>query len=97
MASGLPVVAPRSGGLLDHIVSGQNGLLFETESQASLATSLSWLVHDPALARQLGNAGRRYVETRSWASTLDGVLEHYERLVFPALKKTLAGSLLEAT
>jgi glycosyltransferase involved in cell wall biosynthesis len=98
MASGLPVVAPRSGGLLDHIVSDQNGLLFETESQGSLATSLSWLVNDPALARRLGQAGRRYVENRSWASTLDGVLEHYERLAFPPPKKTrLAGSLLEAT
>jgi glycosyltransferase involved in cell wall biosynthesis len=98
MASGLPVVAPRSGGLLDHVAHGENGLLFEPESRGDLVTVLSCLVDDPALARQLGEAGRRHAEARSWASTLDAVLEDYERVAFPALKRTrLAGSLLEAT
>jgi glycosyltransferase involved in cell wall biosynthesis len=80
MASGLPVVAPRSGGLLDHVVDGQNGLLFEPEDQASLVTRVGQLVDEPAFARRLGQAGRQYAQARSWTGTLDDLMQDYARV-----------------
>lgn len=81
MASGLPVVAPRSGGLLDHAVHGETALLFEPEDCQALVTAVSELVHDPARAKRMGQAGRARVEPRTWAAVLDGLLDDYRTLL----------------
>ena len=77
MASGLPVVAPRSGGLLDHVVDGENGLLFDPEYRAGLVTAAHCLATEAAYARRLGDAGRRHAESCRWADTLDDLLAEY--------------------
>jgi glycosyltransferase involved in cell wall biosynthesis len=84
MASGLPVVAPRSGGLVDHVQSEKNGLLFDAEDQDALVKCVQRLVRDPVTANRLGHAGRGYVEDRDWQSTLDSLLDDYA-----SLRKTL--------
>lgn len=81
MASGLPVVAPRSGGLLDHLTHGYNGLLFEPHEPDDLAASVSQLVRYPEHARRLGAAGRVHAEARRWDVILDGLLEEYAAVI----------------
>lgn len=81
MSSGLPVVAPRSGGLLDHAVHGETALLFEPEDCQTLVTAVSELVRDPARAKRMGQAGRARVEPRTWAAVLDGLLDDYRTLL----------------
>ncbi len=81
MASGLPVIAPRSGGLLDHVTDGKTGLLFEPEQESSMVDTVKSLLDQPAYARQLGEAGRRYTETITWAKTLDGLALSYTRVL----------------
>jgi glycosyltransferase involved in cell wall biosynthesis len=83
MASGLPVIAPRSGGLLDHVVNNENGLLFEPEDVQAMVAKVRALVQDPRHARRLGEAGRRYVEVRDWPLTLDALLEDYASVIGP--------------
>lgn len=56
MASGLPVVASRSGGITDLITDGQNGLLAEERDVGQLADHLSRLVADEGLRRTLSAA-----------------------------------------
>ncbi|NJN96604.1 MAG: glycosyltransferase family 1 protein [Anaerolineales bacterium] len=77
MASGLPVIAPRAGGLLDHVVDGQTGLLFDPESQAHLISTAQQLAGNPDYAHSLGAAGRDRIETQSWTAVLDGLLDDY--------------------
>jgi len=81
MACGLPVVAPRAGGLLDHVVHGETGLLFEPENRDALVAAVQTLLEDPTLARGMGCAGRAWVEPRTWAAVLDGLLEDYHSLI----------------
>lgn len=81
MASGLPVVTARAGGVLDHVREHETGLMFEPESQDSLIVAVSQLVADEAYARQLGASGRARVQHRSWAAVLDGLLADYETLI----------------
>ena len=87
MASGLPVVAPRSGGLLDHVTDGKTGLLFEPEQESGMAEAVRLLLDQPAYARQLGEAGRRYTETITWTKTLDGLTRMYTRVIARAVYK----------
>jgi glycosyltransferase involved in cell wall biosynthesis len=80
MASGLPVIAPRAGGLLDHVIDDVTGLLFDPENQAALITAAQRLARDRAYARQLGTTGRTRIEKLSWTAILDGLLDEYANL-----------------
>jgi glycosyltransferase involved in cell wall biosynthesis len=78
MASGLPVVAPRSGGVLDHVIDEKTGLFFEPESVDDLVRQVTRLARNKFLAGVLGSAGRKTVETRSWHTIFDDLLCDYE-------------------
>jgi glycosyltransferase involved in cell wall biosynthesis len=77
MASGLPVIAPRAGGIVDHVVDGRTGLLFDPESPGALVMAARWLVQDRLSARRIGIAARAHARSRTWEVVLDGLLEHY--------------------
>jgi glycosyltransferase involved in cell wall biosynthesis len=62
MASGLPVVASRVGGLCESVVDGQTGLLVPPESPEALAAALAGLLRDGTKRRQMGEAGRLHVQ-----------------------------------
>ncbi len=79
-ASGLPVVTPDSGGVLDIVRHEENGLLFEAESRPGFAAAVRRLVDDPDLARRLGRCGRESALSRSWSAVLDGLMEDYARV-----------------
>jgi phosphatidylinositol alpha 1,6-mannosyltransferase len=94
MASAVPVVAPRSGGLLDHVTDGENGLLFAPEDQDDWVAQISKLVYNPEYARQLGAAGRRHTQARDWPTTLDGLLDDYRSVIdayHPQRRSRLSG------
>jgi glycosyltransferase involved in cell wall biosynthesis len=64
MATGLPVVACRVGGLLDLIEDGRTGMLVEPENPEALAAVLRHLFTDRARAAQLGEQARAHVRQR---------------------------------
>jgi glycosyltransferase involved in cell wall biosynthesis len=80
MASGLPVIAPAAGGVLDFIETEQNGLLFDPESIDSLIAQAARLVNQPAWSAELGVSARKAAEQRGWAQVLDGLLAQYAAL-----------------
>jgi glycosyltransferase involved in cell wall biosynthesis len=64
MAAGRPIVASRVGGLALAIEDGVEGLLVAPGDPASLATALTRVLGDPALAQDLGKAARLGFESR---------------------------------
>lgn len=62
-ASGLPVVAGRSGGLAEAVEDGETGLVVEPEDLDAVAAALRRILTDDLLARRLGHGGRKAVET----------------------------------
>jgi colanic acid/amylovoran biosynthesis glycosyltransferase len=62
MASGLPVVATRHGGIPEAVVHQHTGLLVEEGDIDGLAGALSGLAADPELRRRYGLEGRRRIE-----------------------------------
>jgi len=63
MALGLPVAASRAGGNPDLITDGDTGLLVDPLEPRAWAEALARLVDNAALARRLGDAGRRLVRS----------------------------------
>jgi len=64
MASGLPVVATRVGGVPELVEDGVNGFLVEPQSPAELAAAIRRLVEDADLRRRMGQAGRKIAVER---------------------------------
>lgn len=58
MASGVPVIATRSGGIPEIITDMQNGLLVPENDAAALAAAVLKILHDPSLQGRLVEAGR---------------------------------------
>lgn len=81
MASGLPVVAARSGGVLDNVIDEQNGLLFDPNEPASLVQQTQRLIADPELAARLRHAARAYAAAHTWGEVLDDLLDNYAALI----------------
>lgn len=81
MASGLPVVAARSGGVLDVISEGDTGLFFDPEDKTSLVAAVATLVHHPDLISQMSARAVTHVQTRRWQDVMDKLLEDYQQLV----------------
>lgn len=78
MASGLPLVATRVGGLTDAVEDGVTGLLAPPDDAERLAGALSSLLRDPDLRRRMGHEGRRKAETEF---DLDVVADRHQRIL----------------
>jgi colanic acid/amylovoran biosynthesis glycosyltransferase len=61
-ASELPVVSTRHAGIPEAILEGETGFLVDERDVEGMARHMERLVVDPALAAELGRAGRRRVE-----------------------------------
>jgi phosphatidylinositol alpha 1,6-mannosyltransferase len=77
LASGVPVVAPAAGGLLDVVDDGRTGLLYAPGDSAAMSTAVDTLVENTLLRRRMGLEARRAVQCRSWGSVMDTLLRHY--------------------
>jgi glycosyltransferase involved in cell wall biosynthesis len=77
MASRLPVVGTRAGGIPEAIDDGKTGLLVASRAPAELGAALARLIADPALRRAMGDAGRARVEAEFG---LDACAGAYARL-----------------
>jgi glycogen synthase len=82
MACETPVVASAVGGIVEVVEDGTTGFLVEPARPDALAAALRRVLDDPALARSMGQAGRRRVEERfSWASVAERTEQVYAEAI----------------
>ena len=82
MAAGIPAVASDIPGNRELVQHEQTGYRFAVGDRAALARHTMRLLDDPALARRLGEAGRRRAEEKfSLAGMLDSYAQLYRSLV----------------
>ena len=77
MASGLPVIASRVGGIPEIVVDGHNGLLVPPRSVERLAFAMDRLLSNPSLIIELGRRAREVAEKYRISKVTDA----YERLI----------------
>lgn len=80
MASGLPVVAARSGPTGEQVTDGVDGLLYDAGDGASLDRQIDRLGDPEIVARIRGNA-RAEAERFSWEAASDDLLRYYEMAI----------------
>jgi phosphatidylinositol alpha-1,6-mannosyltransferase len=62
---GKPVIASRSGGVVDAVHHGETGLLVDPDSVAEIAHSLLRLCKDPQLRERLGRRGQELADRKT--------------------------------
>lgn len=81
MASGLPVLAPHSGAILDFAVHGENALLCIPGDTQQASAYVAEISAKPGLRTDLGRIARQTALAKSWPITLDKLLRTYERML----------------
>jgi phosphatidylinositol alpha 1,6-mannosyltransferase len=76
LASGVPVVAPASGGPVDLVDPGRTGYLIGP-SDDQLRRAVRMLADDPEARALMGLAARDSVRSRSWSALTDELIGHY--------------------
>src|SRR5437667_4980403 len=81
MACETPVVATRVGGIKEVVEDGTTGLLVPPGDSARLGKAIAKIIEDPALAGQLGTAGRKRVLSQfTWERIAEKTLALYRSL-----------------
>ena len=93
MASGLPVVASRVGGLMGTVKDGETGYLVPWLCPEPFAERIELLLENDSLRRNLGETAREVVGRYRWENVASAVLDVYASLIDrPQLMATGTGT-----
>jgi glycosyltransferase involved in cell wall biosynthesis len=81
LASGLPVIAARTGATGEVVSDGENGILYEPGSPESLVSAVRKVVFDEDLRSTLSRNARLSAEKRDWENATRTLRGYYEQAV----------------
>ena len=93
MATGLPVLATRHGGIPEAVEHGQSGVLVQEEDYVGLARSMKEIANNPNVLYQMGMSARMGVRARFEQEAQARLLESFyeEAIVLRAAEQEMAG------
>ena len=77
MACRLPVIAARSGGVLDTVTDGINGLYYDPAEPQKIGALIARLRDNPTLREELAQNGLSHALSRDWRKTMDQLIDYY--------------------
>lgn len=80
MASGLPTIGFRAGGVQDVIRDGETGLLCPVGDEKAWIAAITTLVEQAALRHTYARRAREVAEGRTWAALFEHLLGEYQEL-----------------
>jgi glycosyltransferase involved in cell wall biosynthesis len=91
MASGLPVVALRAGGVGETVRSGTTGILVApADPPERFSAALARLIAEPDERRRMAQAAREYALTQSWDAIMAGLRERYQSVIETSARRSAA-------
>jgi glycosyltransferase involved in cell wall biosynthesis len=94
MASGAPVVASRSGGVVETVRDGETGFIVEKNDAPQMAQALLRLLEEDALRESMGKAGRQRALTYfTWDKVAEDMHKRYQTLSQPNVVTAHSASL----
>lgn len=88
LATGVPVVGTKVGGIPEIVLDGETGLLVEPGDARALAEAVEALLADPARRERMGRAGVRMVRGRF---SLEAMLDALEKVYEETLRESRRG------
>ena len=81
LASGLPVVAPAKGGVMDSVIPERTGVLVPPRDPGALASAVVALLSDSGQRSTLARGARDLALQRSWEANLRRLFEDYRSVL----------------
>jgi glycosyltransferase involved in cell wall biosynthesis len=82
MASGLPVIATRVGGIPEAVINGESGILINSRDVDSLCRAIEFVITHEVSAKKMGIYGRKIVaEKFSWDKNVEKTIRIYNSLI----------------
>ena len=82
MATGLPVISSKVGGITEIVVEGETGLLIPPNNIQALVEAIERLLDDEKLRVKMGKEGRRRVERFfTWETHVNKLISLYNKMV----------------
>ncbi len=82
MATGIPVIGARIGGMTSVIEEGKTGFLVKPNDPSALADAICYLLANNELRKSMGKAGRqRVLDLFSWEKVAESLELQYEKLL----------------
>jgi glycosyltransferase involved in cell wall biosynthesis len=91
MACRTPVIAARTGGVLDIVQHGINGLYFDPDQPAQIGPLVKRLAENRAWREQLAENALAHARSRPWQATMDQLIDYY-RLSIRCFRQACAGA-----
>jgi glycosyltransferase involved in cell wall biosynthesis len=80
-AAGLPVLAPRAGGIIDSIEDGYTGCLYAPGNQQDFLEKLVQLINHPQMRQTLGQNARHHIAQFTWNRAVDRLLHVWNQQI----------------
>ncbi len=77
-AAGIPVIAPRAGGVVEHIQDGWNGFLFTPQDQDDFCSKIKILVENSEQREKMGHNARESIKEYSWDRTVENLVKIWQ-------------------
>jgi glycosyltransferase involved in cell wall biosynthesis len=81
MAAGIPVLAPRAGGIIDTIADGENGFLFAPSDRQDFLHKLQLLIDNPDLRAKMAANGKQQVANYTWDNAVANLVRIWEEQI----------------
>ncbi len=81
MGCRVPVIAARTGGVLDTIKDGVNGLFFDPDQPQQIGELIHHLRTHPDLRNHLAENALAHARSQSWRATMDQLVGYYEKAI----------------
>ncbi len=80
LASGVPIIAPHTGGPVDLVIHGKTGFLIDTAKKAEMSNAFETLIARNDF-QQMRRDARESVISRTWISINHQLINHYAELI----------------
>jgi glycosyltransferase involved in cell wall biosynthesis len=77
-AAGIPVIAPRSGGVVENIRDGNNGYLYSPGDRSDFTNKLEALIENKPLRQRMGQRAKLSVQNYSWENSVQNLVNIWQ-------------------
>ena len=81
LAAGIPVLAPNSGGVVENIHDGSNGLLYNPGDRRDFVSKLRCLIENDSLRQKMGDYALNSVDEYSWTQAIENLVDVWQEQI----------------
>ena len=80
-AAGIPAIAPKAGGVIDTIIDGETGWLYEPQNETNFLDKLNVSITNSNLRQLIGYKAKKLAQQYSWQQTVNNLVKFWQEQI----------------